>query len=175
MLKFIKDIFKGIANLKETTEELSGTRRVSSQAADMIKEYEGFSEKAYQDVVGVWTIGYGSTYYEDDTKVRRGDTITRAQANKLFDTVLQTFADEVSDAIKVNLNDCQFGALVSLAYNIGVKAFKRSTLLKKVNADPNDKNIALEFGKWVRANNKISNGLVRRRKKESDYYFSSNC
>jgi lysozyme len=74
--------------------------------------------------------------------------------------------------VKKPLTQNQFNALVSFAYNVGTGAFSTSTLLKKVNANPNDLTIRNEFARWTRANGKIVNGLVNRRKKESDVYFS---
>lgn len=175
MLKFIRSIIKGVIDMQETTEELAGIRSVSSETATMIKVFEDFREDAYLDAAGVWTIGYGNTYYADGTPVKKGDTITKSEGEVLFDTVLNEFATGVNDLIKVDLNDCQFGALVSLSYNIGINAFKKSTLLRKVNIDPSDPSIAKEFSRWVRAGNKTLNGLVKRRKKESDFYFKENC
>lgn len=175
MFQFIKNVIRGIIDLKETTESLTGGRQVSADAALMIKEFEGFRETAYLDSAGVWTIGYGNTYYADGTLVKKGDTITRADAETLFDDVLQSFADGVNELIHEELNDCQFGALVSLSYNIGITAFRKSTLLRKVNSDPTDPSIEKEFLKWVRAGGKTVNGLIKRRVKEANYYFSKNC
>jgi lysozyme len=175
MIQFIKSIIKGIIDLKETTQELSGYRQVSPDAALMIKEFEGFRENAYLDSAGVWTIGYGNTYYADGTPVKKGDKISRSDAELLFDDVLESFADEVNQLITVKINDCQFGAIVSLSYNIGITAFKKSTLLRKLNANPNDPAIEAEFARWIKAGGKTLNGLVKRRKKESDYYFNQNC
>lgn len=175
MLRFIKNIIKGILDIRETTQELTGVRQVPSEAVQMIKDFEGFSEKAYADGAGVWTIGYGNTYYMDGTSVKKGDTITRADAEILFNDILETFADDVNNIVTAQLNDCQFGAIVSLSYNIGIGAFKKSTLLRKLNANPNDPAIADEFNRWVRAGNRTVNGLVKRRKKEAEYYFKENC
>ena len=175
MLQFIKNVIKSIIDLKEATEDLSGVVCVSDQTAQMIKDFEGYSEKAYADGVGVWTIGYGNTYYADGTPVKQGDKISRADAEKLFDKVLNSFASDVDEMLNVKLNDCQFGAIVSLSYNIGIQAFKKSTLLRKLNANPNDPSIANEFARWVKAGGKTLNGLVKRRKKEAEYYFNENC
>lgn len=71
MLKFIKNIIKSIIDIKEATEDISSVVRVSNQAAQMIKNFEGYKEKAYADSVGVWTIGYGNTYYADGTPVKK--------------------------------------------------------------------------------------------------------
>jgi len=175
MFQFIKNIIRGIIDLKDTTESLSGMRQVSSNARMMIKEFEGFREAAYLDSASVWTIGYGNTYYNDGTLVKKGDTITRADADILFNDVLQSFANDIDELIHQEINDCQFGALVSLSYNIGITAFRKSTLLRKINIDSTDPSIQKEFLKWVRAGSKTVNGLIKRRQKEANYYFSKNC
>lgn len=171
----LKDLFRGILSIKETTEEFASGYVVSDETIDLIKKYEGFKEEAYSDVVGVWTIGYGNTYYKDGSRVKEGDKITRAQAEKLLRHIVDEFASEVDSVLKVHLNKCQFGALVSFTYNVGISALKRSTLLKKVNANPDDAGIALEFAKWVKAGGKTYQGLVRRREEEADFYFNKNC
>lgn len=175
MLKFIKDLIRGAKNIQEDVEEFTGTRSVSQEALDLIKKFEGYRAKAYQDVVGIWTIGYGNTYYEDGTRVSEGDTITKSDAEELLKYWVQDFADEVNQSVKAHLNDCQFGALVSFTYNVGVSGFKRSNLLKRVNGNPEDPTIEYEFNKWVKAGGKTVNGLVKRRKEECKFYFSKNC
>src|SRR5690606_21471801 len=138
----------------------------------LIQQFEGLKLKAYQDSVGIWTIGYGNTTYLDGSKVKKGDEITREQADLMFKQTANKFALDVAKLINVCLTQNQFNALVSLAYNIGIGAFKGSTLLKKVNANPNDESIRDEFKRWVRAGGQVLNGLKRRRNEEADLYFS---
>lgn len=138
----------------------------------IIQQFEGLRLKAYQDSVGIWTIGYGNITYLDGSKVKKGDEITREQADLMFKSTANKFALEVAKLINVCLTQNQFNALVSLAYNIGIGAFKGSTLLKKVNNNPNDKSIANEFLKWKYAGGKVIQGLLNRRIKESEVYFS---
>jgi lysozyme len=138
----------------------------------LIQQFEGLKLKAYQDSVGIWTIGYGNTTYLDGSKVKKGDKITREQADLMFKQTANKFALEVAKLIDVCLTQNQFNALVSLAYNIGIGAFKGSTLLKKVNANPNDESIRGEFKRWNRAGGKVLYGLTRRRNEEADLYFS---
>lgn len=138
----------------------------------LIQQFEGLRLKAYQDSVGIWTIGYGNITYLDGTKVKKGDEITREQADLMFKQTANKFALEVAKLIDVCLTQNQFNALVSLAYNIGIVAFKGSTLLKKVNANPNDESIGAEFKRWNRAGGKVLYGLTRRRNEEADLYFS---
>ena len=145
---------------------------ITKKGIDLMKEFEGLRLEAYQDIVGVWTIGYGNTYYEDGTKVKKGDKITKERALDLYTNIMNRFSDQVRNAI-VNpdrISDTQFSAMVSLAYNIGIGAFKGSTLLKKVNANPCDPTIPNEFLRWNKAGGKVINGLTRRRQAEADLY-----
>lgn len=137
----------------------------------LIKSFEGCSLKAYKCPAGLWTCGYGSTFYEDGTKVKAGDVITKERADELFEIIAEDFSNKVAPLIKKDLSDNNFSALVSFAYNAGVGNLKNSTLLKKVNANPEDETIRAEFMKWVRAGGKVLVGLERRRKAEADLYF----
>ncbi len=133
---------------------------------------EGVKYKAYKDTGGVWTIGRGITYYEDGTKVRAGDTITKEREQKLFMNTLNFYVNNVNKNVKKNLTQNQFNALVSFCYNIGVNGFNGSTLLKRVNVNPNDPDIRIQFMKWVKDDGKVVQGLINRRKQEADLYFS---
>lgn len=106
----------------------------------------------WRDVGGVWTIGYGNTRYEDGTPVKKGDTITQARADDLFEYFVDLdFAPAVDSLVGngVTLKQQQFDALVSFTYNVGTGNFGSSTLLKKVKVNPNDPTIRDEFMKWV--------------------------
>jgi lysozyme len=146
--------------------------KLNNAGIDLIKKSEGIKLTSYQDSVGVWTIGYGNTYYEDGSKVGPGQTITQAEADKLFDTVVNSFATQVEPWLNNKLNDNQFSALVSFAYNLGMSNFSNSTLLVKVNANPEDATIRDEFMKWVNAGGQMLDGLVTRRQAEADLYFT---
>ena len=143
---------------------------VNKAGKDLIKQFEGCKLKAYKCPAGLDTIGYGNTWNPDGTKVKPGDVITQERANELLDIIVEDFAKKVKPLIKQNLTDNNFSALVSFAYNTGVTNLKNSTLLKKVNADPKDPSISAEFMKWVRANDKVLNGLVKRREAEAKLY-----
>ena len=138
----------------------------------MIQTFEGLKLNAYEDVVGVDTIGYGSTYYQDGSKVKLGQSITKSEAEALLKHSLKQFEGNVLallNGIKVNQN--QFDALVSFAYNLGTGALAKSMLLKKIKVNHNDPTIAAEFTKWVMGGGVRLTGLVRRRKKEAELYF----
>jgi lysozyme len=139
----------------------------------LITEFEGFSAKPYLCSAKIPTIGYGNTYYPDGKRVTMLDKeITRMQAFEMFKHIADKFASTVSKLVKTPLNQNQFNALVSLAYNIGTGNFASSTLLKKVNINHNDRSIELEFKKWNKVNKKEVAGLTRRRNYEANIYFS---
>ena len=146
--------------------------KVNKQGIQLVKSFEGCFFNAYLCPAKVWTIGYGSTKYPNKKPVKQGDKITQQEAETLLSDTLDEFSKGVYKLIKSELNDNQFSALVSFAFNLGVGALSKSTLLKKVNANPNDKTIESEFMKWVSAGGKRLNGLVRRRTAESKLYFS---
>ena len=139
----------------------------------LITEFEGFSAKPYLCSAKIPTIGYGSTYYSDNKRVTLLDKeITRVQAFEMFKTIADRFASVVSKLVTSPLNQNQFNALVSLAYNIGTGNFASSTILKKVNKNHNDITIALEFKKWNKVNKKEVAGLTKRRIYEANIYFT---
>jgi lysozyme len=141
-------------------------------AIDIIKKFEGCKLVAYQCSAKVWTIGYGSTFYENGAKVQIGDTITQHRAESLLLITANKFAVEVRKLVKSHLNDKQMAALISFAFNLGMGALSKSSLLKLVNSNPSSPQIRNEFMKWINAGGKPLNGLIRRRKAEADLYFS---
>ena len=144
---------------------------VSLFGVDLICGFEGKRLAAYDDGVGVWTIGFGTTVYPNGIKVMKGDTCTEAQAKTYMAHDLKKFEVAVNKAVTVQLNQNQFDALLSLAYNIGASAFSQSTLVKKLNA--NDiRGAADQFDVWVNAGGKRMQGLVNRRAKEKALFLS---
>ena len=144
---------------------------ISPSGIDLICNFEGKRLTAYDDGVGVWTIGFGTTVYPNGIKVMKGDTCTEAQAKTYMAHDLKKFEATVNKAVTVQLNQNQFDALVSLAYNIGTNAFSKSTLVKKLNA--NDiRGAADQFDVWVNAGGKRMQGLVNRRTKEKALFLS---
>ena len=139
---------------------------------EMIKTFEGFRAAPYKCSAGVPTIGYGATFYPGGKKVTMTDAaITEEQAVELLANMLVSFEKYVDSYCVDTITQNQFDALVSFAYNLGPANLKSSTLLKKVNANPNDESIKLEFLKWVKAGGKTLKGLVRRREAEAELYF----
>jgi len=145
---------------------------ITNKLKELVKEFEGCSLKAYKCPAGIWTIGYGNTQYENGKAVKEGELITLERAEQLLEVILIKFVQQVGELVKSKVNQNQKDALTDFAYNCGVGNLRSSTLLKKVNADPNDKTIRTEFEKWTRANGKVLNGLVKRRNAEANLYFS---
>ena len=148
--------------------------RVDSKGINLIKTFEGIRLGAYLCPAGVATIGYGSTYYPDKTKVKMGDKLKdAAEAEALLAITVQPFENNVTALVNgTQITTNQFNALVSFAFNLGTAALAKSTLLKKVKANPNDPSITIEFMKWVNAGGVKLEGLVRRRKAEAELYFT---
>lgn len=148
--------------------------KTGNKGLSLIKSFEGFYSKPYLDPVGIPTIGYGVIKYPNGKRVTMKDApITEKQASDMLAQLLeQTYEKEVNRLVKVPLNQNQYDALVSFTYNLGGTNLGKSTLLRKVNANPCDPTIRTEFEKWVNAGGKRLAGLVRRRKAEADLYFS---
>ncbi len=146
--------------------------RVNDAGYKLISMSEGYSPVPYICSGGVCTIGKGTTMDADFNPITMNHPqIDITQANKLFYRDIKIFSDSVMKDVKVPLNDNQFSALVSLAYNIGQGHFRASTLLRKLNrGDYNG--AANEFWKWRRANGVILRGLVKRRELERKLFMT---
>ena len=138
-------------------------------AIDLIKQFEGFRPESYQDSVGVWTIGYGTTRINGQP-VKAGMTITEDQAIQYVQLEVNRLWSQIESIVKVPINDNQMNALVDFAYNLGFNALKTSTLMKKLNAG-DFTGAANEFGRWVYASGKILPGLVKRREAEKQLFL----
>lgn len=147
--------------------------KVSKKGLDLIKKFEGLKLKPYLCSAGVPTIGYGNTLYENGKKVSLKDSvITESRATELLSYSLRNLEQQVDSFCRDDINQNQFDALVSFAFNLGPYNLKSSTLLKKVNKNPKDPTIRDEFMRWTKAGGKVLKGLVERRKVEADLYFS---
>ncbi len=153
---------------------------ISEKGIKFIQTEERFEPKSYECSAGHWTIGYGSTYYPDGTQVKSPDPpISEPDADLLMRHVCGNYQDIVNKLLFVQLNQNQFDAIMSFVYNEGPGQFKSSTLLKRINEDPNDRTrISYEFSRWNKEEDpktkklKPSKGLTARRKRETDLYFS---
>lgn len=133
----------------------------------LVKE-EGLKLKPYLDSKGIPTIGVGCTYYEDGKRVKITDpAITRERAIQLFRNILNLYETTVWSVTRDDINQKQFNALVSICFNIGVNGFKGSTLLTRVNSNPQDPKITDAFLMWRKPIE-----LLARRKREAQFYFS---
>ena len=145
--------------------------QTSDKGIALIKQFEGCKLTAYQDSVGVWTIGYGWTHPVDGKPIRAGMTIKQETAERLLKTGLVSYESEVSRLVKVGLTQGQFDALVSFTYNLGARSLSTSTLLRKLNAG-DYAGAADEFLRWNKAGGKVLNGLTRRREAERALFLS---
>lgn len=140
-----------------------------------LTEGEGIELNAYLDSVGIPTIGRGVIQYPDGRKVKMGDKITKEYELELFAVTLQKYVKKTNQVVKKPINQNQFNALVSFCYNVGMSGLESSTLLKKVNVNPNDPAIRAEFMKWNKGRIKgvltVIKGLTNRRTKEANLYF----
>lgn len=139
--------------------------KTNQKGIDLIKSFEGCKLKAYKDIVGVWTIGYGHTGKD----VVAGLEISQERAEELLKQDLCTFEEGVTKLVKKPIGENQFAALVSFSYNLGLGNLGKSTLLRCINKG-NPKDAVPEFLKWVKAGGVEVAGLVRRRKAESELF-----
>lgn len=140
-------------------------RKINLDGFKLITEFEGCRLKAYKDSVGIWTIGHGHTH-----GVYEGQEITQEQADLLLDTDLTKFEDGVCALLRAPVNDNQFAAIVSFAFNLGLNNLGRSTLMRYVN-NSRFEMAADEFHKWAMAGGQQVDGLVRRRDAERSLFL----
>ncbi|EOD4814279.1 lysozyme [Serratia sp. IR-2025] len=144
---------------------------ISKNGIELIKRFEGLELEAYQDSVGVWTIGYGWTQSVDGKKIAPGMRIDQATADRLLKCGVVQYEQGVNQLVKVRITQGQFDALVSFAYNLGLRSLSTSTLLRKLN-DGDKQGAADQFGRWVNAGGKRLDGLVTRRAAERRMFLS---
>ena len=157
--------------------------RISEKGIALIIEFEGCGLTAYKCSSGIWTIGYGHT----GTDVYEGLKITKENAKELLYSDLRKRCEDVNRLLKVQVNQAQFDALISLEYNIGYGNFKNSSILRCINTgdfnnaawyfyheNPGAKTLEEKYrGCWVfGSNKKVLPGLVRRRKAEKELFIS---
>ncbi len=183
----IKEITKRLTNTQQNSNDnnVATATTISNQpmtlsnnGINLIKGFEGFVAQPYQDAVGVWTIGYGNTYYADGRRVSANDRpLTEVEATQLKQAIInrdfvpainRLLANEIQ-AGKVNQN--MFDALVSLAYNIGVGALSNSSVIRHLKAG--DKQLAGDsFLLWNKASGRELAGLTYRRQAERQLFLS---
>lgn len=159
--------------------------KITAEGIALIKAFEKCKLAAYKDGKGIWTIGWGNTYYSAGDPVKQGDIITQSIADSLFERILNDF-DKGVQMMLPNAGPNQHSALVIFAYNLGLRALKNSTLLKLAKVNLLDPKIykyrvdakgeaiteSCEFLKWVSKGTVNELGLRRRRQAECDLYRS---
>jgi GH24 family phage-related lysozyme (muramidase) len=143
---------------------------IGEKGLTLIKHFEGLRLEAYLDSTGLPTIGIGTIRYPNGVLVKQGDKITESRAMEYLMHDVLMFETGVGKLITADINQDQFDALVSFSYNLGLGALSSSRLRKVINADPNDKNIPMQFEKWVYAGGVVLKGLVKRRKAEAHLF-----
>jgi lysozyme len=152
------------------------TATVSQELIDLVVFFEcsgnvGNFLNAYLDPVGIPTIGVGTTFYPDGSRVRIGDTCTTAEAYDFFRHEISSLEKKIDSLTRDDITQGMFDSLVDFGYNVGIRNLQSSTLLKKVNANPIDfAAIAREFNKWGYSRKRLLNGLIKRRKCEAYLY-----
>lgn len=153
--------------------------QLGEKGEKLIKHFESCRLDAYQDSKGVWTIGWGNTSYENGAKVKKGDKLAQWRADELFRRISQKFVNEVNYLTKgIQLQQHQFDALVSFAYNVGsdidadkiAEGLGDSTLLRLIVENTEHPGIPGEFMKWNKSGGKVLPGLIRRRNSEAHLY-----
>ena len=143
---------------------------ITEKGYQLIKHYEGCKLHSYQDGVGVWTIGYGNTFYPNGVKVRANESITQNQAELMLPAVVARFEKTVTACLFKAATPQQFDAMVSLCYNIGGANFKRSSLVRLFNEG--NSMASQYFLLYIKAGGKVVRGLENRRRSEK-YLFDT--
>jgi lysozyme len=147
------------------------SRKVS--ATKIIAQFEGLRLRAYQDTGNIWTIGYGTTINpETGLPIKKGDVITKEKALAWLRLNTAALETQIKKIVKVPINANQLTALTSLAYNIGLGAFSRSTLLRLLNNGTEKNLVAAQFIRWNKVKGKEVPGLTNRRKLEAELFLS---
>ena len=135
--------------------------KISQEGIALIKKFEGCELEAYQDSVGVWTIGYGHT-----KEVKEGDKINKDEAEHLLQEEMLEYEGYIENLVKVSLSQCEFDSLCSWVYNLGPTNLQESTLLRVLNEGKYDE-VPAQIKRWNKAGGKVLDGLVRRREAEA--------
>jgi len=154
-------------------EQTAKTKRPSAAklAAEVIKEFEGYSSKPYLCPANIPTIGYGNTMYSNGERVTMDDPeIDQSEAEKMLLDTIKTVEKQVKNVLEVKLKAHQLAALISFTYNVGIGNFSNSTLLAWVNSNPDFTRIPEQFRRWNKGGGKVLNGLIRRREAEIELW-----
>ncbi len=148
--------------------------KMTDAGLSLIKGFEGFRGTAYRCPSGVWTIGYGHTSQAGPPAVTRGMRLSEPEAENVLRADVDAFARGVTAELRRDISDAQFSALVSFAYNVGLGAFRSSSVLKAVNAGDFDA-VPRRLGLWVKGGGKLLPGLVKRRAAEAEMFIGGDA
>lgn len=149
-------------------------KQLSTQGWKELEQFEGLELEAYQDFIGKWTIGIGTTYYPGGKPVKQGDTCTESEARLYVQSFLNDEEAKIYSSTDVAVTQNEWDAMVILAYNIGPGGFSNSHLQATINEDPslvNKKNIIHCWKMWDQAGGRLNLDLLSRRNKELFIYF----
>lgn len=144
---------------------------ISDKGLALIMQWEGCRLAAYRDSAGIFTVGFGATWYPDGRKVQAGDTLTQQEAVDLLHFHANRFAQIVDTLTTDAISQDQLDALTCLTFNIGEIAYKGSTLRQRINANPKDVTIRDQFMRWSRSKGRRLPGLWMRRHDEADLFM----
>ena len=135
--------------------------KISEEGIELLKKFEGCKLEAYQDSVGVWTIGYGHT-----KGVYKGMTISQDDAEEMLEEEMEEYEGYIEEYVEVPLSQNEFDALVCWVYNLGPTNLRNSTLLMVLNQSKFDE-VPEQIKRWNKAGGEVLQGLVRRREAEA--------
>jgi len=144
---------------------------ISLTGLDVLRRWEGCRLRAYLDSASIYTIGWGATRLADGRRVQKGDEITQDEADRLLAQQVARFAEDVDSLTVDTIAQHQLDALAIFAFNVGIVAYRGSTLRQRVNANPHDPSIRDQFMRWHKAKGLPVYGLWCRRHDEADLYF----
>ena len=140
-------------------------------AAEVIKEFEGYSSEPYLCPANIPTIGYGNTMYDNGERVTMDDSdITKKEAEKMLLDTIKSVEKQVKNVVEVKLPAHKLAALISFTYNVGIGNLSNSTLLAWVNSNPDYSQIPSQFRRWNKGGGKVLKGLIRRREAEIEIW-----
>jgi len=153
--------------------------KISQRAVDLLKKHEGLPTAEvdgvrlavpYKDPIGIWTIGYGFIRMHGKRVTGHTPAMTMLQVEEQLVKQIVEYKEGAENAVTVEINPDQLGALTSFAWNLGVPALRSSTLLKRINSCAWD-DVEYQFSRWNKAGGKVFKGLVTRRQDEADLFL----
>ena len=144
--------------------------QMTQEGMALIRRFEGFRANAYRCPAGVWTIGFGHTSEAGPPAVKRGMVVGEEEANRILATDVARLAGEVGPLLAREVSAAQFSALVSFAYNVGIGAFRSSSVLRAVNGGRFDE-VPKRLKLWVKGGGRVLPGLERRRAAEAELFM----